>query len=110
MIASDKTLICRDCGREFLFTVGEQEFYTERGFVAPSRCPNCRANRRMERQAIAGDGYTARASGPGYREPRPMFAATCADCGRDTMVPFEPRPGRAVYCRECFQRHRDEFR
>ena len=28
----DKVLICRDCGREFTFTAGEQEFYAEKGF------------------------------------------------------------------------------
>ncbi|MBQ7784571.1 MAG: zinc-ribbon domain-containing protein, partial [Clostridia bacterium] len=28
----DKTLTCRDCGQEFVFTAGEQEFYAEKGF------------------------------------------------------------------------------
>jgi hypothetical protein len=28
----DRTLICQDCGEEFVFTVGEQEFYQEKGF------------------------------------------------------------------------------
>ena len=35
----DKTLICRDCGAEFVFTAGEQAFYAEKGFQnEPSRC------------------------------------------------------------------------
>lgn len=39
----DKILKCRDCGQEFTFTAGEQEFYAERGFNnAPSRCKACR--------------------------------------------------------------------
>ena len=28
----DKTLVCKECGKEFVFTAGEQEFYAERGF------------------------------------------------------------------------------
>lgn len=40
---SDKTLICKDCGREFIFTEGEQKFYQEKGFVnEPVRCKECR--------------------------------------------------------------------
>lgn len=35
----DKTLVCKDCGNEFTFTAGEQEFYAEKGFEnEPSRC------------------------------------------------------------------------
>ena len=35
----DKTLICKECGKEFVFTAGEQEFYAEKGFVnEPPRC------------------------------------------------------------------------
>ena len=40
---TDKTLVCRDCGAEFVFTVGEQEFYKEKGFDnEPVRCIACR--------------------------------------------------------------------
>ncbi len=40
---SDKTIVCRDCGEEFQFTVGEQEFFKEKGFTnEPVRCPKCR--------------------------------------------------------------------
>ena len=35
----DKTLVCKECGKEFVFTAGEQEFYAERGFQnEPQRC------------------------------------------------------------------------
>jgi len=45
----DKTLVCRDCGREFTFTVSEQEFYSSRGLLnEPTHCPKCRAARRRE--------------------------------------------------------------
>jgi DNA-directed RNA polymerase subunit RPC12/RpoP len=49
-IMEDKTLVCKDCGKEFIFTVGEQEFYKEKGFDNdPVRCPDCRRARKQER-------------------------------------------------------------
>ncbi len=46
---SDKTLTCVECGSDFTFTVGEQEFFASRGFTnEPSRCPQCRAARRSQ--------------------------------------------------------------
>ena len=46
----DKTLVCKDCGAEFVFTVGEQQFYAEKGFTnKPQRCPNCRKARKQQR-------------------------------------------------------------
>lgn len=39
----DKTLTCKDCGKEFTFTAGEQSFYAEKGFTnEPQRCKPCR--------------------------------------------------------------------
>lgn len=39
----DKKLICKDCGKEFIFTVGEQTFFKEKGFTnEPVRCMDCR--------------------------------------------------------------------
>ena len=47
----DKTLICKDCGKEFVFTAGEQEFYAEKGFQnEPLRCKDCR-NRQFAKTA-----------------------------------------------------------
>lgn len=47
----DKTLVCKDCGAEFIFTVGEQEFYKEKGFENdPIRCPECRRARKNARR------------------------------------------------------------
>lgn len=39
-------------------------------------------------------------------EDRKMYKCTCADCGKDSEVPFEPKEGRPVYCRECLPKHR----
>lgn len=48
-MAADKTLKCRDCGMDFVFTAGEQEFFQQKGFSEPTRCPACRAARKQER-------------------------------------------------------------
>lgn len=46
----DKTIVCKDCGKEFVFTVGEQEFFKEKGFENdPVRCPDCRRARKAEK-------------------------------------------------------------
>ncbi len=47
----DKKIICRDCGKEFLFTVGEQKFFAEKGFTNdPVRCPECRKAKKAARE------------------------------------------------------------
>ncbi|MFB0917963.1 MAG: zinc-ribbon domain-containing protein [Clostridiaceae bacterium] len=46
----DKTLVCKDCAKEFVFTAGEQEFYKEKGFENdPVRCPECRRAKKAQR-------------------------------------------------------------
>lgn len=37
---------------------------------------------------------------------REMHKAVCSDCGKDCEVPFKPIEGRAIYCRDCYQKHR----
>src|SRR5213596_2999457 len=101
MSLSDQTLYCRDCNAEFTFTTGEQEFYASRGLTnAPSRCPECRAARKQS------GGYQGPSGGDrgGFRErePRTMYTATCASCGNEATVPFQPREDRPVYCRDCY--------
>ena len=50
---TDKVLTCRDCGKEFTFTAGEQEFYAEKGFEhEPTRCPECRKAHKAQRAAM----------------------------------------------------------
>ena len=98
MTCKDKTLECSDCGSEFTFSVEDQEFFQSKGYTnEPKRCPECRQARKAQRY---GNG------GYGYRSPRQMFPAVCADCGKETEVPFEPREDRPVYCSDCFRKVR----
>ena len=101
---NDKNLTCADCGQEFVFTASEQDFYAQRGFTEPRRCPSCRASRKAARNASGGGG-----GGGGYgrdRGPREMFSATCSNCGREAQVPFRPTSGKPVYCSDCFRSQR----
>jgi CxxC-x17-CxxC domain-containing protein len=89
----DKTLVCKDCGEEFIFTAGEQEFYAEKGFTnEPKRCRSCRSAKK----------------GEPLKPQREFFTAVCAGCGGEARVPFQPREDRAVYCSECFAKMREE--
>jgi len=94
----DKTLRCRECGNDFVFTAGEQEFYQQKGLVnEPGRCPSCRAARRS---ASAPGGRS------GERAPREMHTVICAECGVETQVPFLPKNDRPVYCSPCYDKVR----
>ena len=72
---NDKNLTCADCGQEFVFTASEQDFYAQRGFTEPRRCPSCRASRKAARNSEGGGssyggygaagGYSAGGSGGG---------------------------------------------
>jgi hypothetical protein len=54
----DKTLTCRDCNETFTFTVGEQQFYAEKGFTNdPARCPECRKARKATQRNNRGHNY-----------------------------------------------------
>ena len=105
-MSGDMTLTCRDCGQAFSFTAGEQDFYASRGFSEPTRCPDCRASRRAERDR----GSYSDGGGAGYeaspRGPRQMFEAVCSSCGNIAQVPFQPSAEKPVYCSTCFEQRR----
>ncbi|HAZ20392.1 MAG TPA: zinc-binding protein [Clostridiales bacterium] len=88
----DKTLVCKDCNSEFVFTAGEQEFYAEKGFQnEPQRCKACRDTRKNS-----------------SRPTREYFTTTCAECGKEARVPFQPTNDRAVLCSECFAAKKEQ--
>jgi CxxC-x17-CxxC domain-containing protein len=104
MVYEDKTFKCRDCGKEFIFTAGEQEFFAQKGFTnAPSRCKPCNQARKSGASAggdMAGGGFGAGRDAGGVRQ---MHDVTCDKCGKQTRVPFRPTGKKPVYCKECFQ-------
>lgn len=112
----DRTLVCRDCGREFTFTAGEQEFYASKGLTNdPVRCQSCRASRKATStrssnsfDAPEDTGYVRYGTFASYggRTPRQMHPASCAECGQMTEVPFVPRGDRPVYCSACYNKIR----
>lgn len=137
MSYADKTLTCRDCGTQFVFTAGEQEFYAQKGFTnEPTRCPSCRQARKQnggrssggysdresygggggygdrESYGGGGGGYGSRrgGGGRGFGGEREMHSVTCANCGKEAKVPFLPRGDKPVYCDDCFQQQRRSSR
>ena len=91
-VYQDRSLTCRDCAEEFLFSAGEQAFFVSKGLTNdPQRCPSCRA---VAKRARASEG------------PREFHAAICGACGGQAIVPFAPRNDRPVYCSSCFDKVR----
>ena len=96
MSLEDKSIQCSDCGTTFIFSVSEQELFQSRGYTNdPKRCLECRQARK-----------TDRSGGSSYSASRQMFPVTCAECGKETEVPFEPRGDKPVYCSDCYRKVR----
>ena len=95
MVFRDRSLACAECGETFNFSADDQQYHLEKGFTDPKRCPNCRQARRAQRSQ---GGYDS--------GPREMHAVVCAECGKDTEVPFLPTGDRPVYCSDCFRSRR----
>src|SRR5438046_9007967 len=112
-MSADLTLACRDCGQAFTYTSGEQEFFASRGFSEPTRCPDCRAARKAQRDGGSYSSYGSSSSyggggggggsygggggggygGSGARGPREMFSATLSGCAKAAQGPFQPGNG-----------------
>lgn len=86
----DKILVCKECGAEFTFTAGEQEFYAERGF---------QNDLSVARPAVCSQERSA--------WPPSVLHRVCAACGGEARVPFEPKSDRPVYCSDCFAKMRE---
>ncbi len=98
MAFEEKQLRCVECGATFTFSAEEQSFFQSKGYTnEPKRCPSCRETRRAQR--LGADAA---------KPHRQMFPVTCAECGKQTEVPFEPREGRPVYCSDCYNKIRPQ--
>ena len=86
---TEKVLKCRECGAEFLFTAGEQEFYARQGFMTePTRCRPCRSKRKRREQ---------------NKRDITLYEIVCAKCGEVVMIPVRPTPERPAYCGDCYR-------
>ncbi len=82
----DKVLKCKECGKEFTWTAGEQDFFAQKGFKnRPTRCKDCRKNNRQKVEAE-------------------YFKITCSSCGQIGEAMFKPsNPDAEIFCRNCFE-------
>jgi len=92
----DKSILCIDCNKPFIWTIGEQTFFRDKGLQnPPKRCKGCKHAKNERIAAIT----TAQAMGI---KQRIEVSVACARCQNVTTVPFYPSQGRPVYCRSCF--------
>lgn len=92
---TDKVLKCCDCTNDFVFTVGEQEFFDAKGLSnLPKRCADCRVITRLRRAGRAVDNVSQ---------------AICARCESSFTLPFKPLGYKPTFCNTCFRLHRAEM-
>jgi len=92
----DRQIDCVDCREKFVWTVGEQVFFHDKGLKnEPKRCKSCKQAKNDRLAAISAAQTT------GVRQ-RIEVLVHCAQCGQQTTVPFYPSQGRPVYCRSCY--------
>ena len=89
-------ILCIDCGSDFVWTVGEQTFFRDKGLQNPPK--RCRECKQAKNERIAS---VAAAQAVGVNQ-RIEVAVYCARCNGYTTVPFYPSQGRPVYCRSCY--------
>ena len=93
---ADRSIRCVDCGEQFVWTVGEQVFFHDKGLKnEPKRCKPCK-QAKNDRLAVISTSQVA-----GIKQ-KIQVNVTCAQCGQQTTVPFYPSQGRPVFCRSCF--------
>ena len=98
MNEGDEKLVCRDCGKEFVFTKGEKDFFASRGFAPPSRCLDCRKKKKQFRDKPEERTQNTMSI------PGQMHQIVCSSCAKTTEVPFAPRNPKGVLCAECFEK------
>jgi CxxC-x17-CxxC domain-containing protein len=85
----DEKLVCQDCGKEFVFSAADQQFFQEKGYQPPKRCPECRKAKKAQRSS------------------NQKYEITCSKCGQKGYVPFQPRNPEGLLCEKCFRESRE---
>lgn len=89
----DVEIPCVQCKEIFIFSEKEQENFYQRNMMTPQRCQSCRS-----KKAASNINSASR------------FEIVCDNCGKHDTVPFQPKVGRAVLCKHCFQASRSRAR
>lgn len=89
----DIEIPCVQCKEIFVFSEKEQETFYQRNMPSPQRCTKCRS-----KKGVKTSDQTAK------------FEIVCDNCGRHDRVPFQPKTGRSVLCRDCYQASRSRAR
>ena len=89
----DVEIPCVQCRDNFIFSEKDQETFYQRNMMAPQRCPRCRSKKAVQRE----DAPT-------------RFEVVCDNCGRHDTVPFQPKVGRSVLCKDCHAANRSRAR
>ena len=92
----DQTINCIDCSKDFIWSVGEQSFFRDKGLQnPPKRCKPCKQAKTERIEAVIAAQHA------GVKQ-KIEVAVNCAKCNAHTTVPFYPSQGRPVFCRSCF--------
>lgn len=83
-MANNKLIKCVHCGKNFIFTVGEQKFFKEMKFPEPKICPTCRKERK--------------------KQPTKLYVAACKKCQQKFEIPFPTTPEMEILCPQCFEK------
>ena len=95
MTFREKILHCNSCKKIFTFTVEDQEYRSSQGYPNdPINCPVCRRARKTFSSMTENADESSSSN-------QKMFPVTCTQCGKAVRVPFQPRPGKPVYCSVC---------
>ncbi len=114
MNTQDQTIICSDCGDDFIFTAGERQFYIDRGFeYPPKRCKSCRAQRKQQqasrnREASVASSNTRNTNHTSHQRSRdgdthyrPREAPPRPHQNRETTSRSQGREVHLTTCQAC---------
>ena len=90
----DVEIACIQCKETFIFSEQEQEKFYQRNMMSPQRCSQCRPKKKSKKNQSSGS----------------RFEIVCDHCGKHDTVPFQPKVGRSVYCKDCHEASRSKTR
>lgn len=100
-MGNDIKLQCKDCGKEFVFSAGEQEFYKSHNLRPPIRCQDCRKRKKAGLQKPAANEFSQKQN---LKTGTAQYEIVCSSCNKTTKVPFKPRNPVGILCAECFDK------